>query len=364
MIKKQEIVSLDTPTASPNNPGRLLYVLLTIGLFVAILLSLALGSMSIPVNDVILILLKKTGFNIDESAISPQYDAVINIIRMPRMVLGLLVGAALGITGAAIQGIFRNPLAEPGLIGISAGASLMAVIVIAVEVSILGLLRNLLGYYILAFSAFVGAGIAAFLVYQISKNNGKPNISTMLLAGIAINALAGALTGLITYMADEQELRNITFWMLGSLGGATWETVLCLIPFVVIPLIFLPMQGKQLNAFALGEIQAGHIGFNSNKVKRRVIILSTMAVGASVATSGIISFVGLLVPHTIRLIAGVNNKLVLPLSALAGAFILTLADIISRTVIAPIELPIGVITALLGTPVFLYILIKEKNKFS
>lgn len=339
----------------------LIYLALIAALFIALSFSLSIGAMNIPIRDVVLILVKKMGF-LTAHAVSPQYDAVISIVRLPRVVLGILVGAGLGISGAAIQGIFRNPLAEPGLIGISAGASLVAVAIIALEIGLLTGLSNLLGYYLLAFGAFAGAGLAAMLVYQISRTDGRSNVATMLLAGIAVNALAGALTGLITYLANEQQLRNITFWMLGSLGGATWETVSALFPFVLIPLVVLPFMGKALNAFALGEVQADHLGLKINQVKRNVVILSTMAVGASVSVSGIIGFVGLLVPHTIRLVIGVDNKYVLPASALLGALILTLADMIARTIVSPVELPIGVVTALLGTPLFLYILVKDKKK--
>ena len=339
----------------------IIYTVLAAALFIAVSFSLGMGAMDIPVKEVMLILLKKTGL-FSKQEVLPQYDAVINIVRLPRVILGILVGAGLGISGAAVQGIFRNPLAEPGLIGISAGASLIAVAIIALEIGLITGLNNLMGYYLLAFGAFAGAGLAAMLVYQISRTDGRSNVATMLLAGIAINAMAGALTGLITYLANEQQLRNITFWMLGSLGGATWETVWALFPFVVIPVIALPFMGKALNAFALGESQADHLGLKINQVKRNVVILSTMAVGASVSVSGIIGFVGLLVPHTVRLVIGVDNKYVLPASALLGALILTLADMIARTVVSPVELPIGVITALLGTPLFLYILIKDKKK--
>ncbi|MBC8984333.1 iron ABC transporter permease [Pedobacter sp. N36a] len=338
-----------------------LYIALALALLLAAAFSLGLGAVKIPVTDVLIMLAKKLGF-FAEHTISVQHEGVMHIVRLPRVLLGILVGAALGISGAAVQGIFRNPLAEPGLIGISAGASLMAVIVIVLEMALFAGLSNLLGYYLLAFGAFVGAGIAAIVVYQISRTDGKSNVATMLLAGIAINALAGALTGLITYMADDQQLRNITFWMLGSLAGATWETVIAILPFVLLPIFILPYMGKALNAFALGETQANQIGLRVNRIKRNVVILSTLAVGASVAISGIIGFVGLLVPHTIRLLIGVDNKYVLPASALMGALMLTLADMLCRTIIAPIELPIGVITALLGTPLFLYILIKDKKK--
>lgn len=330
-------------------------------LFIALASSLAMGAMQVPLRDV-LIILAKCGGLMKNTAVDPSYEGVIHIVRLPRVLLGVLVGAALGVSGAAIQGIFRNPLAEPGLIGISAGASLFAVAIIALEVSLLSVLSNVLGYYLLAIGAFTGAGIAALIVYQLSRTEGRPNVATMLLAGIAINALAGALTGLITYMAEEQQLRSITFWMLGSLGGATWQSVGCIAPFVLIPVFILPLLGKSLNAFALGETQADLLGLRTDRVKLQVVLLATMAVGASVAVSGIIGFVGLLVPHTVRLIGGVDNKYVLPASALLGALIMTVADLIARTLAAPVELPIGVITALLGTPMFLYILVRDKKK--
>lgn len=338
-----------------------LYFLLIMLLIISAAFSMSLGAVKIPITEVMIILGKKIGL-FSTTEIPMQYEGVMNIVRIPRVLLGILVGAALGISGTAIQGIFRNPLAEPGLIGISAGASLMAVIIIVLEIGLLASLSNLLGYYLLAFGAFAGAGIAALIVYQISRTEGKSNVATMLLAGIAINALAGALTGLITFAADDQQLRNITFWMLGSLGGATWQTVIAVLPFIMIPVLLLPSLGKALNAFALGEIQALQLGLKVGIIKRNIVILATMAVGAAVSVSGIIGFVGLLVPHTIRLLIGVDNKHVLPASALFGALMLTLADMLCRTIIAPIELPIGVITALLGTPLFLYILIKDKKK--
>ena len=340
-----------------------IYPALVAALVLAICFSLGLGAMKIPVKEVVIILLQKIGL-LKDSTVSPQNQTVIFVVRLPRVILGVLVGAALGVSGAAIQGIFRNPLAEPGLIGISAGASLMAVAIIALEVALFTGLGNLIGYYLLAFGAFGGACLAAMLVYQISKTDGKPNVATMLLAGIAINALASALTGLITYMANDQQLRNITFWLLGSLGGATWQTVTVVLPFVLLPVLLLPLMGRALNTFALGEVQADYLGINTAAVKRNVVILATMAVGACVAVTGIISFVGLLVPHTVRLLIGVDNRKLIPASALLGALVLTLADMISRTLIAPIELPIGVVTAILGTPVFLYILIKDKKKLS
>jgi iron complex transport system permease protein len=339
----------------------MIYGLLAAALLVAIAFSLGLGAMDIPVQDVLRVLGSKMGL-LSSSAIDEQFDAVLMIVRLPRVVLCILVGAALGISGAAVQAIFRNPLAEPGLIGISAGASLVSALIIALEMGVLASLSEMLGQYLLVFGAFAGAGIAAMLVYQLSKTDGKPNVATMLLAGIAINALAGSITGLITYTSSEQQLRTITFWMLGSLAGASWSNIACVAPCILIPLVLLPLQGKKLNAFSLGESQADQLGVRTSRVKKMIVLLATLAVGSAVSVTGIIGFVGLLVPHTVRLIGGVDNRYVLPASALLGALVLTVADMIARVVTAPMELPIGVVTALLGTPVFLYILIKDKKK--
>ncbi|WP_442587409.1 FecCD family ABC transporter permease [Pedobacter sp. AW31-3R] len=338
---------------------KFIYIILILSLALAICFSLAMGAMQIPLNEVLVMLGNKLG--VCSQTVAPPYETVLYLVRLPRVLLGLFVGAALGISGAAIQGIFRNPLAEPGLIGISAGASLMAVLVIVLEVTLLSSLSALVGYYLVSIGAFLGAALSATLVYRLSKNQGRPNITTMLLAGIAINALCGALTGLITANADEQQLRTITFWMLGSLAGSTWQTLFSVLPFILIPLILLPLQGRKLNAFVLGEKQADQLGMRTSKVKLRVVILCTMAVGASVAASGIIGFVGLLVPHMTRLIGGVDNRYVLPASALMGALVLCLSDLLARMLTVPMEQPIGVITALIGSPVFLYILLKDKN---
>jgi iron complex transport system permease protein len=340
----------------------LIYILLCAGLLVSICFSLALGAMRIPLKEVIDTLAHTVGFTLFGGTDHGINEGVIMMIRLPRTLMGVLVGAALGISGAAIQGIFRNPLAEPSLVGISAGASLMAVLIIAFETLLFSGLTQLFGYYLLAFGAFAGASITAILVYNLSKINGQASVSTMLLAGIAINAMAGALTGLVTYLADEQKLRSITFWMMGSLGGATWQNVSCLFPFVLVATAGLPFLAKGLNLFAIGENQVELIGLNPNRIKILVVVLATMAVGASVAVSGIIGFIGLLIPHLTRLIGGVDHRFVLPVSALMGALVLTLADMVSRLIVQPIELPIGVVTALMGTPVFLYILIKDKKK--
>lgn len=338
-----------------------LYIILLATLIFSVVMSAAVGAMYIPIGDILTLFGAKLGLVSDEDV--PQHFAtVLNLVRLPRVVLGLLVGAGLGISGAAVQGIFRNPLAEPGLIGISAGASLMAVLVIVLEATLLSTLSGLIGYYLISLGAFIGAVASAMLVYRLSRSEGRSNVTTMLLAGIAINAMAGAFTGLITANSEDHQLRTITFWMLGSLAGATWQTVLAVLPFILVPLVLLPTEGQGLNAFALGEKQADQLGMQTSRIKIKVIVLSTMAVGAAVSVSGVIGFVGLLIPHLVRLAGGVDNRFVLPASALAGALVLCISDLIARIISAPVEQPIGVITALIGSPVFLYMLIKDKKK--
>ncbi len=320
--------------------------------------SVGVGSVTITIPQVMTILLKPFGLAL--APVEPQQEAILMVIRLPRVLLGVLVGAVLGVSGAAMQGLFRNPLADPGLIGISSGASLFAVLTIVFQVKLLPALSGQWGLYLLSLAAFVGAVLTTTLVYLLSRREGRVQVTTLLLAGVAVNALSGALTGLLIYLADEAQLRTITFWGLGSLGGANWEVVQVVAPFAALSLGLLPRLAKPLNAFALGESQATHLGINAGRLKRSVIVLATLGVGVSVAVAGAIGFVGLVIPHLVRLMAGADHRLVLPASALLGAIVLTGADLLARTLVTPAELPIGIITALIGTPVFLYMLIKKQ----
>lgn len=353
--------TLTTTTTAADVRRRLLLPGLLVLLIGAVLVSAGAGAMRIPVPAVVGILLHKLGLETG-LAFEPQHEAVLWAIRLPRVCLGVLIGAALGLAGASMQGLFRNPLADPGLIGVSAGASLAAVATIVLEATLLAAVREWLGFYALAVAAFIGACGTTVLVYQLSKEAGRAVVATMLLAGIAVNALAGALTGVLTYAATDEQLRSITFWGLGSLGGASWQTVLGALPLLALPLVLLPRLGKSLNLLALGEEQAAHLGLPVVRLKRQLIVLATLAVGTSVAVAGSIGFLGLVVPHLIRLAAGPDHRVVLPGAALGGALVLTLADMLARTAVAPAELPIGILTALLGTPVFLWILLREKRQ--
>lgn len=336
-------------------------LILSVLLIGCMVFSLSTGALPISISELWQIIGYKVGF-VATPILEEQKAIVFWIIRLPRVCLGVLVGAGLGIAGASLQGLFRNPIADAGLIGVTSGASLFAVMVIILNIKFMAISHVVGGAYLLSFAAFLGAALTTFMVYQLSKLAGDGGITTILLCGIAINAFAGAVTGLLTYMATDEELRSITFWGLGSLGGANWTTVVAVAPFVLCSVLFMPYLSKALNLLVLGESQAGALGVNIKVLKRQVIILATMGVGASVAVAGTIGFVGLVVPHIIRNAFGPDHKTVLVGSAFGGAIVLTLADTISRTIVAPSELPIGILTALLGTPFFIYILWDQKRR--
>jgi iron complex transport system permease protein len=344
-----------------NKNHRFILAGLSVLLLLSIVTSVCIGAVHISVTELWSMVTYHTGLSSHPEFTSQQMAVLLNL-RMPRVLSGVLIGAALAISGASIQGLFRNPLAEPGLIGISSGATLFAALMIVFGGKILMMIGSNYGYYLLSLSAFIGALLTALIVYRLAMHQGRTMITALLLTGIAINALAFAFTGLLTYISTDEQLRNITFWSLGSLGGASWVSVMSILPFIAIPLIGLPLMGKSLNALALGEVQAGHMGFNVGVIKRTVLLLATMSVGASVAVAGIISFVGLVIPHIIRIGFGSDNRLVIPGSALLGASMLTIADLVSRTIVAPAELPIGIVTALAGSPVFIYMISSQIKK--
>lgn len=328
-------------------------------LFVATLAwSATIGGVPIPVSDVLRAVLAKIGLSHDVDATTVS---VLFGIRAPRLVLGALIGAALAMAGAALQGLFRNALADPALLGISSGAALGAVSAIVLGASIGSVLPTWFAPYLLPVVAFVGALGSMMIVQRIARDGFRTAVSMLLLAGIAINALCQAMMGLLVYTATDAQLRNITFWNLGSLGGATWGSVWSAGPFLVVALVVLPRFARSLDAIVLGEAEAGHLGFSVERVKRVVFALVALAVGASVAVSGIIGFVGLVVPHLLRLALGPSHRTLIVAAGLCGASLLLLADAFARTVVAPAELPLGIVTAGIGTPFFLALLLREKR---
>ncbi len=290
-----------------------------------------------------------------------QQEAVVMAIRLPRVLLNVLVGAGLSVSGAAMQGLFRNPLADPGLVGVSSGAALAAVSVIVLPATVLGGLSSALGLFTLPLAAFAGSVVTTVIVYRLSSVQGRTVVATMLLAGIAVNALTGSVTGLLTFAATDEQLRNITFWSLGNMGGATWTSVASVAPFIVISVSLLVRYARPLNAFLLGEAEAGHLGVPVQRMKREIVALTALAVGASVSVTGIIGFVGLVVPHLLRLTVGPDHRYLMPGAALLGAALLMGADLAARTVVLPAELPIGIVTAIVGAPFFLYLLLRSKQ---
>ncbi|QPH54173.1 FecCD family ABC transporter permease [Pontivivens ytuae] len=282
-------------------------------------------------------------------------------IRLPRLAMGLLVGAALAVSGAVMQGLFRNPLADPGLVGVGAGASLGAISAIVLAGLLPAWAIGWTGSYTVALAAFAGGWATTLLLYRVSTRHGRTSVAVMLLAGIALAALAGAASGVLVYMADDAQLRSLTFWGLGSLAGATWAKVLAAAPLILITIFAAPFLARGLNALALGEATAGHLGIPVQRVKRAAILLVAGATGAAVAVSGGIGFIGIVVPHLLRLLIGPDHRFLLPCAALLGGTLLVAADMVSRTVVAPAELPIGIVTALLGGPVFLYILLRSRG---
>lgn len=336
-------------------------ILLTCLLVFILILSSSLGVVSIEAKQVVAILLDffkiHTGITY-----SDVHEAVLLHIRLPRVLLSMLIGAVLSLCGLSLQSVFRNPLADPNLIGIGSGASFAVVIFIVFGNFLFPNLIQSLGPWSLSIAAFCGALAAMILVYKMGSKGNKTDVAVMLLAGIAINALGGALTGLVTLSASDDQLRSFTFWTLGSLAAANWTQVLTFFPIAFLCFFALPRFARGLNALALGEADAQSMGFKTQQMKTQIMLISALGVGAAVSLSGIIGFVGLVVPHIFRLWQGPDNTKLMPLSILGGAFMLSAADLVSRSIAPPVELPVSVVTSILGAPFFMYLIIKEKKK--
>ncbi|SDW05276.1 iron complex transport system permease protein [Pseudomonas kuykendallii] len=338
--------------------SRRLLIFLGVLLVLAIWLSLALGPVSLPLLDTLRAALRMVGLPVTAAGLE-QAELILGQIRLPRTLLGLAVGAVLALSGVAMQGLFRNPLADPGLVGVSSGAALGAAVAIVAGAS-LGGVPAAFEPYLLSFCAFVGGLGVTALVYRLGRHDGQTSVATMLLAGIALTALAGAAIGLFTYMADDSTLRSLTFWNMGSLNGASYARLWPLLIVALAVSLWLPRRARALNALLLGESEARHLGFEVERLKRELVFCTALGVGAAVAAAGLIGFIGLVVPHLVRLIAGPDHRILLPASALAGASLLLLADLVARLALAPAELPIGIVTAMIGAPFFLYLLLRGR----
>jgi iron complex transport system permease protein len=339
---------------------RPLFITLGLLLVLVLWLSLALGPVSLPLGDTLRAALRLLGLPLAADAAVQQAELILSQIRMPRTLLGLAVGMVLALCGVAMQGLFRNPLADPGLVGVSSGAALGAALAI-VGGAAFGGLPEAFAPYLLSACAFVGGLLVTALVYRLGRRDGQTHVATMLLAGIALTALAGAAIGLFTYLADDATLRTLTFWNLGSLNGASYARLWPLLLATLAVALWLPRRARALNALLLGESEARHLGFDVERLKRELVFCTALGVGAAVAAAGLIGFIGLVVPHLMRLLVGPDHRLLLPASALAGASLLLLADLVARLALAPAELPIGIVTALIGAPFFLYLLVRGRS---
>lgn len=284
---------------------------------------------------------------------------VMTQIRLPRMIGGLAVGAALALAGALMQGLFRNPLADPGLLGVSAGASLGAISAIVLGGTLPVMVQELVGWHLVPLSAFAGGWAAMLVLYAIATRDGQTSVSTMLLAGLALAAMIFALSGLVIYRANDDQLRDLTFWGMGSLAGAGWPQLAACLPIMALAAGPALSLARGLNALALGEAVALHLGTDVQRVKRRAILSAAALAGSAVALSGGIGFVGIVAPHLLRLVIGPDHRYLLPASAMLGGAMLVAADMVSRSIVAPAELPIGILTALIGGPFFLWILLSN-----
>ncbi len=302
------------------------------------------GAVQIPLRDMPALLF---GDPVPDDAL---WRNVLIDIRLPRVLFAMVAGAALAVSGAAMQALFRNPLAEPGLIGISAGGSLGAVAAIVLTSG---------GFWVLAPAAFAGSLLATFCAYTLGRR--VPGMAGLLLAGIAINAVAGAMIGLFTFVANDAQLRDLTFWTMGSLAGANWALLAFLGPWVLAMSWWLMRQWRVMNALLLGEREAQHLGYALKRVRAQLVLACALIVGPLVAATGGIGFVGLVVPHLVRMTLGANHRWLLPACVLGGALALTLADWLSRVAVVPAELPIGLVTSLVGGPFFLWLLARGRR---
>ncbi|WP_083607647.1 iron ABC transporter permease [Thalassospira sp. TSL5-1] len=328
-------------------------------LAVVVLFSLGIGGAPIDSVKIILHLAHKTG--LAGSGVDDFTARILDSLRLPRIVRAVVIGGVLGIAGAVMQSLFRNPIADPGIIGVSASAACGAVAMIVCGPEILGRFYPLVGPYGVPVAAFAGAVLATMMIRALSRQEGYTDAALMLLIGVAINAIAIAGVGIFTYLANDMQLRSLTFWQMGSVSGggqADWPALLVMLAGAG----YLLTLGTPLNLFLLGEAEARHLGIEVEALKRRATIITALVVGAAVAISGIIAFVGLLAPHLVRLVCGPDNRTVLPASALCGAILLVLADAVARVIVLPAELPIGLVTGIFGGPFFLFLLLREKKR--
>ncbi|WP_018014655.1 FecCD family ABC transporter permease [Teredinibacter turnerae] len=327
---------------------RLLAVSLLLVVLVAIL-ALTIGAVDIPLSALV---------HWPQGNLAFQHQLILEQLRLPRILLALGVGALLAISGTVTQGLFRNPLADPSLIGISSGAAAGASIAIVLFSQSA---FNLMGISVVTAGAFCGSLLVVGFVYRMSTSAAGTSVSTMLLVGIALTFLAGSITSLLEFFADNDMLRRISLWRMGGLEGANYLSACTVLVIFVIIFTVLYRQQNALNVFLLGESEARHLGIDATRLKKLVVVCVAAGVGLSVALAGTIAFIGLVVPHLVRIMVGPNHRYMIPLTACVGAMLLVLADALARWLIAPTELPVGLVTAFIGAPVFISMLYQRRR---
>lgn len=334
--------------------SRRIITLAALSLMVVVLLVLntGMGAVTISPATLVSLLAERVGLEVGAEATGVQ-ESVLWSIRLPRIVLGLLAAGALAAAGVGLQAVFRNPLAESQVVGTSWGAALGSAAALAAGAQASG------------FSSAAAAAVTALLVtlmaYRIARRGPRVEVVTLILAGVAINAIAAAAVGLLVNVAGRGQMRSFSFWSLGTLGGATWQTVSVTLVLVLPGVVLLAWRGRQLNVLALGDEEAHHSGVDVRRLRVEVVAAAALLTGASVSAAGVIGFVGILAPHTVRMIIGPDNRVLLPGAMLAGAGLLLAADLASRTTVAPAELPLGVLTSLVGGPFFLWLLDRTRR---
>jgi len=326
--------------------------------------SLMSGSLPISLDESRVILLDVLGLNsgVEQLQDFAVKQSVLLQIRMPRIVLAIITGLSLAVSGTVMQGLFRNPLADPGLMGISAGCAFGAALFSVLGAAWLAGANAIVSVWALPAAAFMGGLLSTWLVFFLGRHGQRTDVATMLLAGVAINVIASAGTSALKFVADDQALRGVVFWLMGDLGSTPWDRLLWVAPLQLAAVAAMLLYAPTLNALLLGEAEAQHLGYRVERSKRVLILLVALCVGLSVSLAGVIGFVGLVVPHLLRRVVGADHRVLLPASALLGAILVLLADWLSRTLLAPTEIPVGILMALTGGPFFIWLLLSTRYR--
>ena len=355
-----------SPSASARASTRpstvLVFLILIAGLIAIALLATTVGAAGIPLSR----LAAALGFKIASAdpAMLARDQLVLWSIRIPRIAIAGMIGGLLALSGAIMQGLFRNPLADPALVGVSSGGAFAAASAIVISDSAWGASFRFLQFELLPIAAFVGSLLTTIILYKIASREGRTSVAIFLLAGLAIAAIANAGIGLLVFVADDRQLRDITFWLLGSLSGGTWAKAGIVAPVALLALLVIPLIARGLDVLVLGEAEAFHTGIDVERLKKISIVLISAMTGVAVSICGVVGFVGIVVPHLLRMVIGPGHRLMLPASVCLGAILLIGADTIARVLAAPAEVPIGILTAALGAPFFLFILLRQRAVMS